>query len=268
MKTFLPLIILALFFLGSCMETIEIEKLIYDTVYVDKPVRSLVVTQTTVIDTVYRELLRVDTVEVQVVVHDTVVNNIIQHDTVFQIKTDSIFIERVVERIVNHYDTVVVELVVNHTDTIYVDKIVTIHDTITEIQYEQTVVYLATTYLFPGQSVFFIPEPLMPHYRSFIQDAQSRGKSPTGGDLIVQYVKSEELFGEGWVSSSVQMSGWQNVIYLDEGLLPEQSKAAMYRELSRLELRKQYSKDVNKIMSNFFRTSPEPTSQEINQLFL
>src|SRR5687767_14951289 len=98
-KIFLPLIILALFFLGSCTETVEIEKLIFDTVYVDKPVRSLVTTVH--VDTVYKELLRVDTVEVQVIVHDSVfiVNNVetVRVDTVVQIKTDSVFIERIVE---------------------------------------------------------------------------------------------------------------------------------------------------------------------------
>ena len=255
----------------SCIDEVIKFVKVYDTLYVEgKPVTNFV--QTTHVDTVYRDLVRVDTVEITVIQKDTVVivNNVetVRVDTVVQIQTDSVFIERIVEKIVNHYDTIVTERIITNVDTIYIDKIVHVTDTVYETEYEQTVVYLATTYLFPGQSVFSVPDALMPYYTSFIQDAQAHGKAPTGGDLIVQYVKSEDLPGEGWISSYTEMSGWQSVIFIDEGLLPEHSKAAMYRELSRMQLKKQYSKDVNKIMSNFFRTSPEPTSQEINQLFL
>lgn len=272
MKKIIPLFFtLSMLFLGSsCID--EVIKFVKttDTIYVEgKPITNFV--QTTHVDTVYRDLVRVDTVEVTVVVHDTVVlvNNVetVRVDTVVQIKTDSIFIEKIVEKIVNHYDTIIVERIITNVDTTYIDRVVTIHDTIYVTEYEQRVIYEALFYVFPGQSSFYIPDELKPYYDSFLQDAAARGVSLPGGDIVAQWVPLSDIPGEQWVSSSYQVSGFQWVINIWEGLPVEESKAAMYRELARIQLAKKYSNDVNKVMSPLFRTSPDPTVSEINTLF-
>ena len=268
MKKFLPFFILAIFALGAC-ETVEIEKLVFDTVYVDKPIRSLV--QTIHTDTVYKELLRVDTVEVTVVVHDTIIQNVVVHDTVFQVKTDSVFIETIVEKIVNHYDTIVqtvYDTIINNViKTVYVDKIVEVHDTIYVTEYEQRVIYQSVQFLFPGQSTWYIPGPLLQLYNDYIKEGQDRNKPLPGGDLVVTYVPADQLPGESWVSNFFIMSGDQAVIEISEELTFEQSRAAMYRELTRWQLKKKYSNDVNKIMSPLYDPKKTITKPELDELF-
>lgn len=275
MKKLYPLIFLALFFFGAC-ETVEIEKLVYDTIYVDKPRTSLV--QTIHVDTVYKELVRVDTVEVTVVVRDTIVivNNVetVRVDTVFQIQTDSIFIERVVEKIINHYDTVVLTQVVNHTDTIYIDKVVTIHDTIAIVQYDQTVSYLDTAYvMIYMRNVTSIPEAIQPHVNEFYGLASQYGKLTIGGHMIIQY--TDDLPGEGWVSHSYWVGGpasidnpyAQMVIEISERLPPELHRASILRELGRLQLKRKYTVVPDKLMNPLFGPGQAITQQHLNDLF-
>ena len=244
-KIFLPLIILALFFLG-CTETIEIEKLVRDTVWLQRP--SLAPTFITIRDTVTET--KTDTVEIQTVITKT--------DTLLLVVTRDSIVYQIQEKEVATYDTIIIV----ERDTIFQ----TLYDTVTVVEYQQRVVYLDYQYLFPGQSVTFIPDGLMPYYQQFIQEAQSRGINLEGGDVIFSYVDPKDLPGEGWHSNYVQISGWQNVIQISSALIAEKSKACVFREMSRWQLKKQYSLDVNKIMSNFFRTSPEPTTAEINIL--
>ncbi len=254
MKTLLPFFILAIFLLGSCTETIYEEVIKLDTVYVSKP-QSLLPTFITVRDTIKI----VDTVRVETIITKT--------DTLIQIVTKDSLIIKEVEKIVYHTDTVeIVNTVVNNvhtTDTVLVVQ----HDTVTLTEYVQRVVYLNTEYIFPGNSVTFIPDALMPYYLQFIQEAQSRGINLIGGDLIITYVDPADLPGENWISNTFEMAGNQQIIQLSSELIAEQSRAAIYREMARWQLKKKYSNDATKIMSNLFRASPEPTSQEINTLF-
>jgi len=242
MKTFLPLFICLLFFLGSCTETIEIEKLIYDTVYLDKVQKvaeSVVVIKDT---TVIR-----DTVKVNVAIHNT--------DTVYQVVTrDSVIIKevQVIER-----DTVIL---IQH-DTVTQ----TVHDTVTV--YDRTVVYFDTLYM-PGYTrpTWDVPLDLMPHLEEFYSEAQARGINPGSGMLIIQY--TDNLPGEGWVSSSFQMNeNDQWVIFLDQRLPAELHRASILRELGRLSLNKKYTTDTAKIMCPLFSPERIITTNDINELF-
>lgn len=273
MKKVYPLLFVATLMLLGCTETI------YEEVikYVDRPVpgpTQFVETSRT------EECVTTDTAKVEIILPDAIVNGQQVKDTLLAV-TKACHIKITIKgkvavphKLVEVHDSIPYAVHDSIPYPVYVDRpvpVLTPGPTVykdTTI-YETRIEYLATeyVYLFPGQSVFSVPEPLMQYYTSFIQDAQARGKAPTGGDLIVQYVKSEDLPGENWVSGSVQMSGWQNVIYLDEGLLVEHSKAALYRELSRLELKKQYSNDVNKIMSPLFSVTRQITTNDLNILF-
>ena len=249
MKTFLPLIILALFFLGSCTETIYEEVFKTDTLWLEKPRPTLAPTFITVYDTI--ETVRTDTIRIETVITKT--------DTLIQYVVNDSLIIQTVEKIVNHTDSIII----HDVDTVWL----TVHDTTVITEYVQRVIYESYFYLFPGQSANHVPDELKPYYDSFIADANARNIPLTGGEVIIQWVKQSDLPGENWRSSSWEMAGFQWVIYIDETLPIEESKSCMYREMARWQLKKKYSQDVNKIMSNFFRTSPEPTTNEINQLF-
>lgn len=268
MKTLIVIFALSMLALG-CTETIEVEKRIRDTVFIKSPpVMSFV--QTVHVDTVYKELVRVDTVSVTVVVHDTtvIVNNVVtvRIDTVVQIKTDSIFIERVVEKIVNHFDTVIVERIITSVDTVYIDKIVHVTDTVYVTEYEQLVIY-TTEFVFPGRSVFFVPDDLLPIYQSFFEEATKRGLTLNGGSLIIQYAPSDQIPGEGWVSNYAKISGDQNVIYIDENLIVENSKSPIFREMGRWQLGKKYTTAPDKIMNPLLDPSHVVTKLQIDELF-
>ena len=249
MKTTI-LFALILIGLGSCTETIEIEKLVRDTVWLQRP--SLAPSFITLYDTI--ETVRTDTVEIQTVITKT--------DTLLLVVTRDSIVYQIQEKEVTTYDTIIIV----ERDTIFQ----TLYDTITLTEYETRIVYLNTEYIyiFPGQDAFYIPEPFMPHYLSFIAEANARNKQLPGGSVVLTQVDPSELTGEGWVSESWEIAGFQWIIRLSNELTVEESKAAIFREMGRWQLKKQYSKDVNKIMSNFFRTSPEPTTSEINTLFL
>lgn len=271
-KKLYPLLFAAtLMLLGtSCIDEVIKFVKVTDTIYVEgKPITNFV--QTKVVDTVYRDLLRVDTVEVKVVVHDTVVvvNNVetVRTDTVVQIKTDSIFIERIVEKIVNHYDTVVTERIITNVDTVYIDKVVTVHDTIYVTEYEQRVIYQSVQFLFPGQSTWYVPDEFMTYYLDYDKAARDRNKLLPGGDLVVTRVNPDNLPGENWVSNFYIMAGDQAIIEISEQLPIEQARAALYRELTRWQLKKKYSNDVTRIMSPLFPVTKVITTNDLNILF-
>lgn len=249
MKTTL-LFTLLMLGLGSCTETIYEEIFKTDTVWIDKPRQSIAPTIVTVIDTV--EIHTIDTVSIEVVVHDV--------DTLIQYVTKDSIIVQTVEKIIEHRDTVVV----HDVDTV----VITLHDTtyIEVVRIEQRIIY-TERYSFPGQSVFYFPDNLLHYYQEFVADAQARNVQINGGDIVCQYVPASDLAGEGWVSDSWYLAGDQWVISLSDQLLEEHSKAAIYRELGRIQLKKKYSNDVTRIMSPLFRTSPDPTASEINTLF-
>lgn len=271
MKTLIALFALSMLVLGSsCIDEVIKFVKVTDTVYIEgKPITNFV--QTTHVDTVYRELVRVDTVEVQVVVHDTtvIVNNVVtvRTDTVVQIKTDSIFIERIVEKIVNHFDTVIVERIITNVDTVYIDKIVHVTDTVYVTEYEQRVIYQSVEFMFPGRSTFYVADEFMPYYLDYDKAAKDRNVFLNGGNVIITRVNPANLPGENWVSNFYYVQGDQAVIEISEQLPIEQCRAAIYREMTRWQLKKKYSNDVTKILSPLFRTSPEPTVNEINELF-
>jgi hypothetical protein len=259
MKTILLGIGVLLFLaLGSCTETIYEEVIKLDTVFLSRPVTSFVTLPATR-DTVFIR----DTVRIETIIRDTILNNIHTTDTIYQVVTKDSLIIKVVEKTVTIRDTVTVTVVnnVHTTDTLI------LRDTVEVVRVEQRVIYLATEYIFPYNSVTFIPTDLQKYYEEYIAEAYKRGKTLIGGDVVFSYVDPKDLPGEGWVSNTFEMAGNQQIIQLSSELIQEHSRAAVYREMTRWQLRKKYSNDPTKIMSNFFRTAPEPTQNEINTLF-
>lgn len=266
MKLLIPFTLLALFFLGACEEII-IEKFVTDTIYVDRP-RTIapVIVQTTVVDTVFRDLIRVDTVEVRVVVIDTVVNNVVQLDTVIQIQTDSVFIETIVEKIVNHYDTILTTRTITLYDTIYLDKIVTVHDTITTIVYDRTVSYLDTFWIVdPFNMVTFIPNEVLPYVVEFSQSCWDRGLQVNSMPLLVQY--SNNLPGENWSSFSYIVGFQQMIIEISDKLPAEQQRAGILREMNRLQRNKKYTTIPDRIMNPLFDPAKVITKAHLDELY-
>jgi hypothetical protein len=257
---FLPSIILALFALG-CTETLEIEKLVRDTVYIDKP-RTVAPTLVTIRDTVTQVIT--DTVTVEVLIRDTVINNITTVDTVIHVVTKDSIIYKEVEKLVYVYDTLT--QVVNHYDTIveYVTDTVTINT----IVYDRTIVYADTVYLIAGmiRPTTSIPEELIPLLLEYGEISEQYGKAAPGAEMIIQYMPQSEMPTEGWHSFSFDFSN-QYVIYLDVNVPVEQQRASMFRELMHLHHSKQYSNDPDKMMSPLFPPSRIITTQHLDELF-
>jgi hypothetical protein len=260
MKTyFLPSIILALFALGSCTETVEVEKLLYDTIFVDKP-RTVAPSLVTVKDTV-TQIIR-DTIKVEVLIVDTV--NITTVDTVIHVVTKDSIIYKEVEKLVYVYDTLT--QIVNHYDTIteYVTDTVTINTVV----YDRTVVYADTVYLIAGmiRPTTSIPEELIPLLLEYGEISEQYGKAAPGAEMIIQYMPQSEMPGESWSSFSFDF-GNQWVIYLDVNVPLEQQRASMFRELMHLHHNKQYSNDPDKLMSPLWDPARTITTPDLNELF-
>jgi len=244
----LMLMIFAILVMMSGCEEYVIQNTI-DTVYVDRPIQSFASLLSVKTDTI---VIR-DTVKVEVVIHEM--------DTVFQVITRDSVIIKEVEKIVNHYDTIVIHdldtVVITLTDTVFVEKIV----------YDRTVLYLDTLYvtydMWPTTSM---PEEIAPLYADFNEIAFNHGKPPLSGHIIIQYVQQSELPGESWNSNSFKFAN-NHIIYLNVNLPTEQQRAGMYRELNHLNYGKQYSNDVNKVMSPIFDPARTITTQQLNQMF-
>lgn len=266
MKKILPSLILALFALGACTETILEEIIKVDTVYISKP-QTVAPTFITVRDTV---VIR-DTVATTVVIRDTIVNNVVVHDTIFQVVVKDSIIVKQVEKVVNHYDTIVqlvYDTIVNNihtTDTIF--KTIVQHDTVTLMTEVNRVIFLDTLYIpIFNRVVNSIPTELF----VYVQEFYGLAGPVIGGPMIIQYVTEDDLPGEDWNSFSYWVGGHpygQMVIEINETLPTEQHRAGILRELGRLQLGKKYVTDESKIMCPWWDESKQITQQNLNELF-
>lgn len=260
MKTLLPVTLLVLFLLGAC-ETVEIEKLVRDTVFVDKP-RTVAPTLVTIRDTVTETII--DTVKVEVLIRDTVILNTHTTDTVIHVVTKDSIIYKEVEKLVYVYDTLT--QIVNHYDTI--TEYVTDTLEIQTVVYDRTVIYKDSVYLIGGmiRPTTSIPLELIPLLLEYGETSERYGKATPGAEMIIQYMPQSELPGENWHSFSFDFSN-QWVIYLDVNVPLEQQKASMFRELMHLHHSKQYSNDPSKMMSPLFNPETTITNQHLTELF-
>jgi hypothetical protein len=261
MKALIPFLLISLFFLGSCTETILEEVIKMDTVYIDKP-RTVAPTLVTIRDTVTQVIT--DTVTVEVLIRDTVINNIVTVDTVIHVVTKDSIIYKEVEKLVYVYDTLT--QVVNHYDTIteYVTDTVTINTVV----YDRSIVSRDTVYLISGmiRPTTSIPEELIPLLLEYGEISEQYGKAAPGAEMIIQYMPQSEMPGELWHSFSFDFSN-QWVIYLDVNVPLEQQKASIFRELMHLHHSKQYSNDPDKMMSPLFPPDRTITKQHLDELF-
>jgi hypothetical protein len=253
MKTLILLFTLSMLALGSC-ETVEIEKLVFDTVYIDRPIQSFV--PRTITDTVFinRESIRTDTVEVKVVVTQT--------DTLIQVVTDSVYIDKLVlvhDTIkITDIDTVFLTQTIIDVDTIFQTETITDTVFITHHHYLDTMYVIGTI-----RPVYSVPDELQPFVEDFYMQAAKYGHNAPGGVLLVYY--TDNLPGEGWSSHSYDLGG-QMVVEISGSIPPHQLYTPMLRELARLQLGKKYTNIPDRIMNPVFPperlviTSPDKES--------
>jgi len=87
--------------------------------------------------------------------------------------------------------------------------------------------------------------------------------------LLITYAKEEDLPGEGWTSYSFR-HGWdysQMIIQISERVPYEQARSCVFREMARLQLKRKYVTDVNKIMCPLWDVSREITQTDLDVLF-
>jgi hypothetical protein len=245
MNKILPFLLISLFFLG-CTETIYEEVVKMDTLWLQRP--ALAPAFITQIDTI----ILTDTLETRVIIHET--------DTVVEyITRDSIIIKEV-EKVVNHYDTILI----TETDTIRIIQ----HDTTILTVYDRSIIALDTLYLIGGmiRPTTSIPEELIPLLLEYGEISEQYGKAAPGAEMIIQYMPQSEMPGEGWHSFSFDFYN-QYVIYLDVNVPLEQQRASMFRELMHLHHSKQYSNDPDKMMSPLWNPARTITKTDLDELF-
>jgi hypothetical protein len=180
-------------------------------------------------------------------VHDTV--TIIKKDTVTITETDTLYIEKTFWKT----DTVEIQSVTTEVDTFFVATIdsVFIYETDTIYIVEHHYHYYDTMYIFPGRSVYFVPEEYQDIVNQFFEDAIDYGWSPVGGNLLIAPWTQDEAPPVSRSSFSYHI--WsQDIIKLKETIDPEFCFTPLYRELARLQLGKPYSTNPNDIMNPDF----------------
>jgi hypothetical protein len=215
MKTyFLPLTMGFLLILGGCTETeyIEVEKIVRDTVKVK--------------EFTDRYFSTTDTVTIPVVVEvPTPVRN----------AQDSIVIEYV-------YDTIYVERI----DSVFITTTTTVYDTIMvrERTYGDTLIQ----YIFQ-RGAFGLPTELEEQYGEFFAEVDRRGisYSGSGSALLIAYKPMDQHLQAYSFDYGNQIG-----LFINDRLTVDESYAALWRELSRIFLKNEYSHDPNSIMHPFY----------------
>lgn len=201
-------IVLFLMILGSCTETIIVPEYIIKDSLIYVPGKDSIVYQD-------RVLLRVDTVKVT--------TTIIDKDTVYIVDYDSIFV------------TIKEYVYITKTDTVYQ----TVYDTVTYHHYN------AVEYIFPGQTVYYVPQRYKKIVDQFPKDAARFGRQNDliGGDLLIEPWTDDEAPPDNRSSFSYMV--WsQFILKLKESLQPDSCYTPIYRELARWQLNKPYTKDT------------------------
>jgi hypothetical protein len=236
MKNLPIFLAVALLALGSCteIEYRDVEKLIRDTVKVK--------------EFVDRYYAGTDTVTITQVIEVPIPARS-QADTVVQYVYDTIYLERI--------------------DTLWITKTVVEHTTDTimvrEISYGDTLVQ----YLWP-RGAYGLPMELEPIYTGFFEEVERRN---------ISYQGSGSAFMIQWKSMDSALQaysfdyGGQICILINDRLTVDQSFAALWRELSRVFLKNEYSTDPNNIMFPFYPTDKVRWSNrnqfpnEVNEFF-
>ena len=260
--------------LGSCTEEIIIEKIVHDSIpyAVPGPVQFA---PTFVPQSVDSSCQKTDTTNVEIKIKEIFENGEFKKDTVLAITT-ACYLKITVRGKVSIPPKIVYSVrdsLIYEDSLIFIDRPVpypvpgpTVYKDTTIV--EQRVVYVSTEYVWIGaRSINFVPEHLQSIYVEFFKEAEAHGKPQPGGNVIISYVPAEELAGENWVSDSFDFVGDQWVIRLSEELIVEHSKAAMFRELARWQMKKKYSNDVTKVMSPLFDPTIPLIETHLNVLF-
>lgn len=262
MKTLISLFAISMLILGSCTKT-EYEEIIK---YIDRPGPMQFIPVTT-----EKECESTDTTSIKIVIEDVFKNGEFTKDTLLNVETTCSLLIKISGYTLVPRDSVVTEKIVYQDRIVYKDRIVTVYDTIREIRYDRSVVYLDTLYVIGSiRPVYSVPDELQGHVTDFYTLAGQYNKSFPGGVILIVYVHPEDLPGEGWVSESFWIGGYpygQMYIGVSESLPPELHRASILREMARLQLRKKYVTDVNKIMSPLFPPEAVITTNHLNQLF-
>lgn len=229
--------------------------------YVDRPAPPTFVTVTET-----KECESTDTLKIQIELADIWKNGYFQKDSVLALTTACHALITVKGYTLVPKDTVVRDSIVYQDRVEYVDRPVKVYDTLWQTKVEQRVIN-QTEYIFPGNSVTYIPTDLQGYVNEFYAKCNELNIPLIGGDVVFSYVPQKDLPGVNWSSTTFEMAGNQQVIQLREDLIWEESRAAVFREMARWQLKKQYVTDISKILCPLFRTSPDPTVSEINILF-
>jgi hypothetical protein len=245
--------------LTSCTEEIIIDRWIKGDsipypVYVDRPT-FVAVSQST-------ECVSTDTLDVSVVIGDIVKNGQIEKDTAVKVSTACTALIRIRGYILVPKDSVLVPGPIQYLpgDSIPYPvpgpvEYVQVPDTTWITKIEQRVIYKDTLYvLVETRQVFYVPDELMPYVSDFYTLAGQYGQEALGGMLLITYAKEEDLPGENWVSASFRhgFDYSQMILMVSEEIPSEYLYTAILRELARMQLKKKYVTDTNKIMSPLF----------------
>jgi hypothetical protein len=196
-------------------------------------------------------------------IHDTV--TIVKRDTVTITETDTIYLEKTLWKI----DTLEINTVVTEVDTFYVATIdsVFIYETDTVFIVEHKYHYEDTLYIFPGRSVYYVPEEYRDIVNQFFADAVAYGWEPVGGNLLISPWTYDEAPPAS--RSSYSYHTWsQFIIKLKDTIDPEFCFTPIYRELAREQLGKPYSTNPNHIMNPDFDWNRLTLNSEDRQEYL
>jgi len=260
MKTTIVLFAIVMLALGSCTETI------YEEVikYVDRPVPGPMQFITTSTET---ECEGTDTLSFGVEIKQ---NGIFEKDTLMHLSTACYALLKIRGYVLVPKETIVVpgdSVPYPVPYAVQGDSIpYPVYDTIWQTRYDRSVIYKDTFWIVdPFNMVSFWPNEVHEYIVEFHQSCQDRGIFINGRPLLVQY--SDNLPGEGWTSFSYVVGFQQMIIEISDKLPPEQQRAGILRELSRLQRNKKYVTDVNKIMSPLWDPARVITAADLNELY-
>lgn len=233
MKKLLPFFTACvLIVLGACDDKlVEIEKIVHDTITVEKFVDRYYVGMDTVTIPVYIDVPTPTRTET-----DTVFITEIIRDTIYAQRIDSVWI----------------------TQTVYLTDTIVVRETI----------YKDTLFQYGIYNTYNVDPEVQPMVTEFYQQAFAHGKSPNGGEMILEVVDMDPVLQ----AYSFDFYG-QAVIRVNSNLTKDERMLPVWREMSRMTLGNTYSQDPESLLYPFYPANKIRWSNraqfksELNELF-
>lgn len=190
-------------------------------------------------------------IEVEKYIHKTDTVRLTEFVDRYFAGTDTVIITQIVEiptPVRGDVDSVII--IETRYDTVYLQRIDTVWRTQVVVERDTVVIreysYGDTLVIWGGRDTYSVPAEVMPILSEFYQEAGLHGYEANGGEVIIEIVPMDDVLQAQSFEFNTQV-----VIRINDNLTNSERFVPLFRELSRLQLGKEYSQDPESLLYPF-----------------